>query len=47
MPLSKTILFERRGREKRFRPKIRENVSQNSLLISFSQKLILQSGYER
>jgi hypothetical protein len=44
---SKTILFERGALDQPLIPKIGEIVSQNSLLITLSQKLILQSSCER
>ena len=45
--LSKTILFERRATGRRRRLETREIVSQKSLLIPVSQKLIIQTSCER
>jgi hypothetical protein len=45
--LSETKVFERDAPEARRSLKILENVSQNSLLIAVSQKLIIRASCER
>jgi DNA invertase Pin-like site-specific DNA recombinase len=46
VPFSKTIVFERCGRGRRICSKTPKNVSQNSFLIPFSQKLIMRTSLE-